>query len=139
MRNRFSTIITVAVVAVLVVAALALTGCGSKGTNLVGEWQIEGSPMIVVFTDTDVKFPGGQTYPYSIDEKAQTITITPTGGTASTSPFTLSDDGKKLAITETIDGQEYTTNFTKKSDNGNAEPSVGTTGTAGSSDTSTSK
>lgn len=139
MRNRFKTIVTVAVVAVLVVAALALTGCGSKGVDLVGEWTIDGSPMTVVFTETDVKFPGGQTYPYTVDEEAMTITITPTGGAASTSPFTLSEDGKKLAITETIEDQEYTTNFTKKSDNGEAEPSVDATGMPSSTDSSTSK
>lgn len=124
MRTRFSTFLAIAVAFALVVSAFALTGCGKK-QDITGEWRVQGSPMVFVITETEMKLPGGSLLPYTIDFDAGTITFATGAGGGTIAPFTLSDDGSILTITETgQDGSQVDTVFEKISDNVDAEARV---------------
>lgn len=124
MRTRFSTFLAIAVAFALVVSAFALTGCGKK-QDITGEWRIQGSPMIVVITESEFKMPGGASFGYAIDFGAGTITLGLGQDNEASAPFTLSEDGALLTITETAeDGTQTATILEKISDNVDAEARV---------------
>lgn len=119
-NSRFSAVL---MVAVLLVAALGLTGCGTA--DITGEWQIEGSPRTVVIDETRFSMMGGGfEYEISKDKKSITLGVGQEGST--TVPFELAEDGQSFTITETdaASGSSLVTKLVKLSDNKDATPTI---------------
>ncbi len=112
--------------AVLALACLAgLSGCGGGDKDVLkGEWQVSGTQVTVVFTDTQWKMVQS-TFDYQLDQNAKTITYSADGMSGSAG-YELSSDGKQLTLNEDDgNGGTKTTVFDKVSDDTQAQPSAG--------------
>lgn len=102
-----------------------VTACGSADeNNLVGEWQVQDTDSIVVFTGSEYK-QVGVTFDYTVDPGQKTITFKQ-GDLTGVKKYSFDSNNQKLTIEETDGaGGTRTVVFDKVSDNGNAEPSAG--------------
>lgn len=101
-----------------------LAGCGSSdANNFVGEWKIKDTDVTVVFTGDEFKLVGN-TFGYSVDPGAKTLTLT-AGDATGTSAYSFSNNNQTLTLEEDDgNGGTKTTVFEKISNDGSAEPSA---------------
>ena len=97
--------ISILIATLLIVALLALTGCGSKSNGIVGKWKYDGADYTYTFNDDGTgdydAFGTKMEFTYTID--GDKISILYTGNTA---PFetTYSIDGDTLNIVDSFGG-----------------------------------
>ena len=119
--------VRVALAVCLVACMLLASACSSStdAKDIQGEWRVKDSEVTVVFTDTQFK-TYGQSFDYTIDTNAKTISFKQGSMDSNDNKYTLSEDKKTLTLDESANlGEEKVTTFEKVSDNVDAEPSVG--------------
>lgn len=126
MKVKTRAIAALAAVVCLCACLLALPGCSSGDQKMLqGTWQVEGTDVTVVFTDTEFKMVGN-TFTYTMDSGAKTINYKSGDIDFGSAQYSFEDNGKKLTLREDDgNGGTKTTNFDKVSDDTSGEPSVG--------------
>ena len=99
----------------------AFTACGSSDANdLVGEWKIKDTDVTVVFSGDKFKLVGN-TFDYTVDPGAKTITYK-SGDATGSAKYSFSDNGQQLTLDESDGvGGTKTTVFDKVSNGVAAE------------------
>lgn len=102
---------------------LAACGGNEDQQHLEGVWQVRDSTVTYVFTEDKFKMVGN-TYDYTIDTSAKTITYK-NGAMTGTAKYSFSSDNEQLTLDED-DGNGGTrqTKFDKVSDDTSAEPTA---------------
>ncbi len=121
--TRVAALVAAAMLACACLFGLAACGGGDKDA-FKGEWKVQGTQVTVVFTDTQWKMVQN-TFDYTLDSGAKTITYT-TDGMSGSATYEFSSDGKQLTLNENDgSGGTKTTVFDKVSDDTQAQPSAG--------------